>query len=253
MNKIIRKKNENYTIVSNVILRDSRITLKSKGLMALVMSLPPNWDFTIRGLIAIVREGRDAIYASIKELKQFGYCDVIVCRDERGKLLGNDYVFYEEPHLECDNNSPYTENPYTDNPDTENTPQIIKEENKEKNISSEVDDDVRVYKDVVAFYNKAVEGTGMPRCLKATEKRKRSIEARVRELGIEKVYEAITKASASSFCRGGGPRGWKADIDFIINPNSIIKILEGKYDNTSSLPIGFDLNNNSDKYNEEGW
>lgn len=133
MNKIIRKKNENYTIISNVILRDSRITLKSKGLMALVMSLPPNWDFTIRGLISIVREGRDAIYASIKELRQYGYCDVIVCRDERGKLLGNDYVFYEEPQLAEGNDSPYTEKPYTENPDTDNPTQINKEENNNLN------------------------------------------------------------------------------------------------------------------------
>ncbi|UKK52637.1 helix-turn-helix domain-containing protein [Prevotella sp. E2-28] len=134
MNKIIRKKNENYTIISNVILRDSRISLKAKGLMALVMSLPPNWDFTIRGLIAIVKEGRDAIYASIKELKQFGYCDVIVCRDERGKLLGNDYVFYEEPQLaSMVSLHPYTENPYLDNPDTANPPQISIEENNNLN------------------------------------------------------------------------------------------------------------------------
>ena len=133
MNKIIRKKNENYTIISNVILRDSRITLKSKGLMALVMSLPSNWDFTIRGLISIVREGRDAIYASIKELRQYGYCDVVVCRDERGKLLGNDYVFYEEPQLANSEDNPHTENPYTDNPDTDNPPQISKEENNNIN------------------------------------------------------------------------------------------------------------------------
>lgn len=147
MNRVIRKKNENYTIISNTVLRDKRITLKSKGLIALVMSLPSNWDFTIRGLITIVKEGRDAIYASIKELKQYGYCDVVVCRDERGKLIGNDYVFYEEPHFANDNDSPYTENtdmdspctekPYTDNPDTENPPQINKEDNKvNNNISS---------------------------------------------------------------------------------------------------------------------
>ncbi len=143
MNKIIRKKNENYTIVSNVVLRDKRITLKAKGLIALVMSLPPNWDFTVRGLISIVKEGRDSIYASIAELKKYGYCDVIICRDERGKLLGNDYVFYEEPHFANDNDSPYTENtdmdspctgnPYTENPDTENPPQINKEENNNLN------------------------------------------------------------------------------------------------------------------------
>lgn len=133
MNRIIRKKNDNYTIISNVILRDKRITLKSKGLMALVMSLPPNWDFTVRGLIAILREGRDAIYASIKELRQYGYCDVVVCRDDNGKLAGNDYVFYEEPqYVEDRKEQPHTDKPHTENPHTENPPQISKEEKKDK-------------------------------------------------------------------------------------------------------------------------
>lgn len=137
MNKIYRKKNENFTIISNVVLRDSRISLKAKGVMALVMSLPNNWDFTIRGLIAVVKEGRDAIYSAIKELKMYGYCEVVVCRDENGKLLGNDYVFYEEPkNPENSTIHPYTENPDTDNPDTGNPPQINKDNKKEKNINS---------------------------------------------------------------------------------------------------------------------
>jgi hypothetical protein len=128
MNKIIRKKNENYTIVSNVCVRDNRISLKAKGLMSLVMSLPDDWDFSIQGLSSIVKEGKSAIYAAINELKEFGYCNVITSRDDKGKIIGNDYTFFEEPCTDI----PYTENQDTDNPnmdnqDLENQPQINKD------------------------------------------------------------------------------------------------------------------------------
>lgn len=133
MNKITRKKNENYTIVSNVCVRDNRLSLKAKGLMSLVMSLPDGWDFSIQGLSSIVKEGKSAIYAAINELKDFGYCRVISNRDDKGKIIGNDYTFFEEPCADI----PYTENPYTenqdmdnpnmDNQDLENQPQINKD------------------------------------------------------------------------------------------------------------------------------
>lgn len=133
MNKIIRKKNENYTIVSNVCVRDNRLSLKAKGLMSLVMSLPNDWDFSIQGLSSIVKEGKSSIYAAINELKEFGYCNVITSRDDKGKIIGNDYTFFEEPCADI----PYTENPYTenqdmdnpnmDNQDLENQPQINKD------------------------------------------------------------------------------------------------------------------------------
>lgn len=128
MNKIIRKKNENYTVVSNVCIRDNRLSLKAKGLMSLVMSLPNDWDFSIQGLSSIVKEGKSAIYAAINELKEFGYCNVITSRDDKGKIIGNDYTFFEEPCTDI----PYTENqdmdnPNMDNQDLDNQPQINKD------------------------------------------------------------------------------------------------------------------------------
>lgn len=103
--------------------------------MSLVMSLPNDWDFSIQGLSSIVKEGKSAIYAAINELKEFGYCNVITSRDDKGKIIGNDYTFFEEPCTVI----PFTEkqdmdNPNMDNQDLENQPQInkdIKETKKE--------------------------------------------------------------------------------------------------------------------------
>lgn len=138
MNRIVRKKNENYTIISNVCVRDNRLSLKAKGLISLVMSLPDDWDFSINGLCAITKEGKAAIYAAINELKDYGYCSIETTRDDKGRIVGNDYTFYEQPYAENQyTDYPHTENqdtdnPYTDNQDLENQTQIIKDINKEQ-------------------------------------------------------------------------------------------------------------------------
>ena len=66
-------KTKNYTMMSNQHLKDKRLTLKAKGLMSVMLSLPENWDYTLRGLSAISREGVDAISEAVKELERSGY------------------------------------------------------------------------------------------------------------------------------------------------------------------------------------
>lgn len=100
MNKVTRIKNANYTTISNVFLRDEKLSLKAKGLLATIMSLPDTWDFSIKGICTIVKEGTTAIYSAIDELKTFGYCKVETLRDEKGRVTGNDYTFYENPNVE---------------------------------------------------------------------------------------------------------------------------------------------------------
>lgn len=103
MNKVKRIKSKEYTTISNVFLRDENLSLKAKGFLALVMALPNDWDFSINGIVAIVKEGKTAIYSVIKELKENGYCKVDTIRDEKGKVVGNDYSFYENPNMENPN------------------------------------------------------------------------------------------------------------------------------------------------------
>lgn len=111
MNKIKRIKDSNYTTISNVFLRDERLSLKAKGFLTVVMALPEDWDFSIKGICSILKEGTSAIYSTIDELKEFGYCHVETSRNANGSFSGSDYTFYEEPHAE----TPHTENPHTGN------------------------------------------------------------------------------------------------------------------------------------------
>ena len=124
-------KTKNYTMMSNQHLKDKRLTLKAKGLMSVMLSLPENWDYTLRGLAAISREGVDAISEAVKELERSGYVIRNRKRDERGRLSGTEYLIYEDCHM---NSQPAQdapepekskrENPRLENPVQENPAQL---------------------------------------------------------------------------------------------------------------------------------
>ena len=126
MNKVTVVKLRNYTIISNDVLRDKRLSLKAKGLLITVLGLPDSWDFSIQGISTILKEGRDSVTAAITELIEFGYCSRAEERDSDGKFIGTDYTFYEAPIIA--RVEPHTGNPFTDNPITENPTQVSKEE-----------------------------------------------------------------------------------------------------------------------------
>jgi len=90
-------KDRDFMVVKNTIFKNKEITLKSKGLYALIMSLSDDWDFSVAGIVAICKEGRESLYASIKELELHGYCKKIKVRDSLGKIIKTEYSFYEEP------------------------------------------------------------------------------------------------------------------------------------------------------------
>ena len=123
MNKVSRIKNKNFTTISNVFLRDRNLSIKSKGFLAVVMGLPDDWEFSINGICSILKEGKTAIYNTIDELKQLGYCKVVTNRDTQGRIVGNDYMFFEEPQQD----KQYLDEPYTENPNMDNQPQLNKE------------------------------------------------------------------------------------------------------------------------------
>lgn len=109
------EKNQGYTVMSNHHLRNSSLSLKAKGLLSQMLSLPENWDFTLAGLASINREGEDSIGAAVKELESAGYIRRQRLQGEGGKFSGIEYVIYEQP-IDA---SPLPENPEVDNPDVE--------------------------------------------------------------------------------------------------------------------------------------
>ena len=92
------ERNKNYTVMSNYHLRDTTISLKSKGLLSMMLSLPDEWNYTTRGLAKICKEGVDAIGGALRELEKAGYIVRRVVRNERGRICDMEYTIYEQPH-----------------------------------------------------------------------------------------------------------------------------------------------------------
>ena len=108
------EKNKGYTVMSNHHLRNKELSLKAKGLLSQMLSLPEDWDYTLAGLSLINREKIDAIREAVRELENAGYIQRSRERDEKGCLRGTTYVIYEQP-------------PKLDLPTLENPTQLNKE------------------------------------------------------------------------------------------------------------------------------
>ena len=91
------EKTKDYTIMSNHHLKDRRLSLKAKGLLSMMLSLPKEWDYTLKGLARISREGVDAIREAVRELEQAGYIVRTRARNAQGQLKGTVYTIYEQP------------------------------------------------------------------------------------------------------------------------------------------------------------
>ena len=114
------ERNRGYTVMSNHHLRNVELTLKAKGLLSQMLSLPESWDYTLAGLSRINREKIDAIREAVRELEHAGYIVRSRERDGKGRLRGADYIIYEQPHTAPISDLPTLENPMLDNPTLEN-------------------------------------------------------------------------------------------------------------------------------------
>ena len=123
MMEVIRViKNKNYTTISNQLFKNKTISLKAKGLMAYLLSLPNDWNLSINGIVACSKEGRRAIGNTIKELINAGYIERNQIRD-KGKFIGYDYFVFEKPKCSFE---------ATDKSFTDKSIQISKEVIKER-------------------------------------------------------------------------------------------------------------------------
>ena len=125
------EKNKGYTVMSNHHLRNKELTLKAKGLLSQMLSLPENWDYTLAGLSHINKESIDAIRTAVLELEKAGYIERVQGRDEKGKMTAITYTIYEQPISPVPKNptsdKPILEKPKTENPTSENPTQLNKD------------------------------------------------------------------------------------------------------------------------------
>lgn len=148
------ERTRDYTVMSNYHLRDKSLSLKAKGLLSQMLSLPEDWDYTLAGLSFINRESKDAIRSAINELEKAGYIIRRQTTDASGKFSGNEYIIHESP-IEPEPSSekplsgfPTTDHPSTGKPSSENPTQLnIDIQNTEK-INTD-----RVSTDSIPFFS----------------------------------------------------------------------------------------------------
>ena len=111
------ERTRDYTVMSNHHLKDTSLSLKAKGLLSLMLSLPDDWNFNMRGLSSICKEGLEAIGSALKELEKAGYMVRNQLRGANGRITDTEYIIYERPQ-EPAPADPDTASPYTPPPDT---------------------------------------------------------------------------------------------------------------------------------------
>ena len=114
------KKERDYTVINNTILKDTRISWKAKGLFCYLLSLPEDWNICMNDLQNRAKDGIDGLKSAVKELKEYGYLIQKRNKDEKGRFLKTVYIIVENPQVE----NPQVENPQVENPQVEN-PQLL--------------------------------------------------------------------------------------------------------------------------------
>ena len=146
MSTIFRvEKTQNYTVMSNHHLRNMEMGLKSKGLLSLILSLPPNWNYSLNGLCAICKESQTAIRSALKELEKNKYLVRRRTKNELGQFEYM-YIIYEVPYTE----NQHTAKPHIGKVHKENKRQISKEERNKEKINKEL-----IYKEKLAELKEA--------------------------------------------------------------------------------------------------
>ena len=118
-------KTQNYTVMSNHHFKEKKMSLKAKGLLSLMLSLPDDWDYSISGLATLSKDGKDSIMSALAELEKFGYLTRTRLTDEKGRFAGVEYNIFEVPQPQNPNSEkPNSANENAEKPNSEKPAQL---------------------------------------------------------------------------------------------------------------------------------
>ena len=110
-------KTNNFTVMSNTHFKEKAMSLKAKGLLSLMLSLPDDWNYSISGLVRLSKDGKDSVMTALAELEEFGYLTRHRTTDSKGKFSGVEYNIFEQPQRD----NPSAENPNSAEQNAEKT------------------------------------------------------------------------------------------------------------------------------------
>lgn len=187
-------KTGDYTVMSNTHFKEKELSLKAKGLLSLMLSLPDGWDYSINGLVTLSKDGRDSVMTALQELEQFRYLKRTRTNDGKGQFAGYDYDIYEKPFSEKPTTDiPNTDKPYTEKPNTEKPQQLNTNKSITKELSKKEINTKEIYNIVVSYLNEKA-GTNFKVKSKNTQQH---IHARIQEgFTVEDFKTVIDKKCA---------------------------------------------------------
>lgn len=170
-------KTNDYSVMANIHLREKEMSLKAKGVLSIMLSLPDNWDYSINGLAMLSKDGKDSVMGALKELEQFGYLIRTRCINDKGQFDGYTYDIYEKP---------YTENPNTEKPYTGNQAQLNTNKSNIKELNTK--ELIIIAKSVLSYLNEKA-GTNF----KPVESNLKFIVARLKDYSENDLKAVIDK------------------------------------------------------------
>ena len=147
-------KNANYTVMSNHHFKEKGMSLKAKGLLSLMLSLPDDWNYSISGLVTLSKDGKDSVMSALAELEEFGYLIRHRKTNNKGQFSGVEYNIFEEPQKEIpvagkqNSDNQHEEKQNAENPSQLNTNKLNKKE-LNNNILNTKEKDLSVYQDIL--------------------------------------------------------------------------------------------------------
>ena len=253
-------KTKDYTVMSNFHLRETNMSLKAKGLLSLMLSLPDNWDYSVAGLVAICKENETSIKSALKELENFGYLRVtklLPNKDDNRTTISYIYDIFEKPlenqgvdyqgvgflgvdNLGLENQGQLNTNKLNTNKlntNKLNTNNTYRKEKNEKSlklplpkiyVSENLGTEKFDCQEVADAFNETC--VSLPRVTKLTDKRKKAIKSILKKHSLAELKNIFKKVEYSSFLNGSSGKWSGATFDWLLKESNLIKVIEGNYD-----------------------
>ena len=148
-------KNSNFTVMSNYHFKEKKMSLKAKGLLSLMLSLPDDWNYSISGLVTLSKDGKDSVMSALGELETFGYLERTRLVNSKGQFSGIEYNIFEEPQLKnpveenTNEGKPILEKANEEKPTQLNTNKLNNNNNKIINELNTKGNDIDVFEDIL--------------------------------------------------------------------------------------------------------
>ena len=203
-------KTKNFTVMSNYHFEERQMTLKAKGLLSLMLSLPDDWNYSVSGLVALSKDGKDSVITALAELQKFGYLVRKQLYDAKGQFNGVEYHIYEQPQQAIVN----------------------------KNGGEDTRPLEKPYTKIQELFNSIC--ISLPSVNNLSDSRKEEITARLKKYSLEQFEELFINAENSEFLKGANNRKWVATFDWLIKDENFAKVLDGNFNNIVSSSTNYD-------------